>query len=79
MNDNCPPGSDYDIDAPWKQLIPKETEVDIELNLKVIATMKTFDTSVKNILEETNALKTVLTTVIENNKFDKDLIVVDIE
>lgn len=79
MNDNCPAGSDYDIDAPWKQLIPKETEVDITLNIKVIATIKTFDDSYKNILEETNALKTMLKTVIENNKFDKDLIVVDIE
>lgn len=79
MNDNCPPGSDYDIDAPWKQPIPKETEVDITLNIKVIATINTFDDSFKNILEETNTLKTVLITVIEDNKFDKDLIVVDIE
>lgn len=79
MNDNCPAGSDYDIDAPWKQPIPKEKEVNIILNIKVIATINTFDDSFKNILEETNALKTILTTVIENNKFDKDLIVVDIE
>lgn len=79
MNDNCPPGSDYDVDAPWKEDIPKEKEVDITLNIKVIATIKAYNDSVKNILEETKALKTMLKTVIENNKFDKDLIVVDIE
>lgn len=79
MNDNCPAGSDYDIDAPWKQPIPKEKEVDIILNVKIIATIKTFNDSFENVIKEIEDLKPILKTVIEDNKFDKDLIVVDIE